>query len=316
MEKTIDMIDNNISSEIMKYAVKGKVKLIGSNSIRGLLFTNDLDIETQLKGSKEHIASLFKKYFVFKDSYFIDFKCGLDERLLYDGDYSNKSVKKYLNNPLIKKSVRDEIMKSKGEKRVDLIRNLYILRWTPADVRNGYIPLIDGSKKMLEDALLDDTICKLDFIIPIGDTYAEVSENYYFKQTKPNVKLLERDLKIDIEYYSHIDCMKSLKRLYSLLRLTQPDSSKIKLLEDFFNSSIGYLTKIKNDMLILVTLLDMKYINWGNAYNSVQSIKQRLSNVAGFKLNDMLTYKQFMTMLKIITDIIESESKLFLKKIY
>jgi hypothetical protein len=69
-------------------------------------------------------------------------------------------------------------------------------------------------------------------------------------------------------------------------------------------------------MLILVTLLDMKYIKWGNAYNSVQSIKQRLSNVAGFKLNDMLSYKQFMTMLKIITDIIESESKLFLKKIY
>jgi hypothetical protein len=316
MIKTLDMINDNVAKEIIKYAVKGKVKLIGSNSIRGLLFTNDLDIETDLKGSAKNISNLFQKNFKFKYSYFVDFKCGLDERLVYDGDYSKASINKYLKNPLIKSSTREDILKSKGEKQVELIRSLYILRWKPKDIQNGYVVLYDGTKKTLEDALLDDTIIKLDFIVPVGDTFAEVSENYYFKQTRPSDKTLKKELEDDIEYYSHIDCMKALKRLYSLLRLTNPESSKIKLLEDFFNSWVGYLTKIKNDMLIIKQLMELKYINWDKAYNSVQTIKQRLSNVKNIKMNDITDYKQFNSILDYITKIIDNNAKLFLKDIY
>ena len=63
--KDIDMINDKVKKEIIKYAVKGKVKLIGSNSIRGLLFTNDIDIETDLQGSPTAIANYFKKSFKF-----------------------------------------------------------------------------------------------------------------------------------------------------------------------------------------------------------------------------------------------------------
>jgi len=68
---------------------------------------------------------------------------------------------------------------------------------------------------------------------------------------------MEESLEDDIHYYSKCDSMKALKRLFSLLRIEGEKKNKERLekLVDFFNSEVGFLNKIKNELTILETLL-------------------------------------------------------------
>ena len=59
--KTQDMLNNKIGTLIEKFAVHGKVKLVGSQQRRGQLFTSDYDISTQLNGRPEVLARYFKE---------------------------------------------------------------------------------------------------------------------------------------------------------------------------------------------------------------------------------------------------------------
>ena len=51
--KTQDMLNAKIGALIERFAVHGKVKLVGSQQRRGQLFTSDYDILTQLNGRPE-----------------------------------------------------------------------------------------------------------------------------------------------------------------------------------------------------------------------------------------------------------------------
>ena len=276
--KTLDMIDNNVGDLIEKFAVKGKVKLIGSNQQRGLLFTSDYDIMTKLKGRAEILANYFKRVMQEipkKEYYFMDFKSGLDKRLIYDFDEDN--LKEYLKNPLIPKSYKNKILDAKGEDRVKLIRDLFILRWTPQDIMNGYVNLIDGAKYDLVDALQDNTIIKLDIIIPVGNMFAEVSENYIYRQDEPDTKQIIQDLADDIEKYRHKNTMKSLKRLYSIISLKNPDDKRLLKLEEFFNSQYGLINKVAGDFDLLLLLNEKHNIPWNKLYDNMQLLKERLA---------------------------------------
>lgn len=278
MSKTLDMIDNKISTIIHKFAVKGKVKLIGSNQYRGFLFTTDYDISTVLKGRAESLANHFKKVIQTipkKSYYFMDFKCGLDKRLIYDFDKND--LHEYLENPLIPKAYKEKIKDAKGEDQVKLIRDLFILRWTPSDITKGYVVLVDGKMYPLTEALQDDTIIKLDIVIPVGNSFAEVSENYYYKQSPEGNASLVQELSDDIEKYKHKNSMKALKRLFSILNLTSPKDSKKDVLEIFFNSQIGLINKVKNDLELLLSLTEKHFIHFDKIVANVQQLKERLA---------------------------------------
>lgn len=292
--KTIDMVDNTIGELVEKFAVKGKVKLIGSNQQRGLLYVSDYDIMTTIKGRAETLANYFKKVMEEipkKDYYFMDFKAGLDKRLVYDFDEDN--LKEYLQNPLISKSYKDKILKSKGEDKIKLIRDLFILRWTPHDIINGYVNLVDGSKYSLVDALQDDTIIKLDIIIPVGNMFAEVSENYIYKQEPTDTKQIIKDLSNDIEKYKYKNTMKSLKRLYSIISLKNPNDKRLLKLEEFFNSQYGLINKVANDLDVLLLLNEKHTIQWIKLYDNLQLLKERLA------LTDIVSKKQILKLNKI-----------------
>jgi hypothetical protein len=277
MSKTIDMIDTRIANLIHKFSVQGKVKLIGSSQYRGMLFTTDYDISTKLQGRAETLADHFKKVIQSipkKSYYFMDFKCGLDKRFIYDFD--KDSLNEYLQNPQIPKAYKDEIRQATGEEQVKLIRDLFILRWSPHDITRGYVLLIDGKHYSLEDALEDDTIIKLDIIIPVGNRFAEVSENYYYKQSP--TESITKQLADDIEKYKHNNSMKSLKRLYSILQKVNPTDSRLTVLRNFFNSEVGLINKVKNDLEMLLTLTDKHFISFDKIVANVQMLKENLSN--------------------------------------
>ena len=59
--KTTNMLNNKLGALIEKFAVHGKIKLVGSQQRRGQLFTSDYDIQTQLLGRPETLARYFKE---------------------------------------------------------------------------------------------------------------------------------------------------------------------------------------------------------------------------------------------------------------
>lgn len=336
--RSLSQINNETADIINLFAVRGKKRLIGSSSLRGIRYASDYDVETLLDGvSPTSIAHLFQKAYkeIGDDVWVIDFKCGYDERLIYDGDYSDKSLKKYLKNPLITAKQRREIMDAKGEDRIEKVRDLYILRWKHADVMNGYIKLVDGTKYPLVNAMMDKTTMKIDLVILVGNQFAEVSENYYIKidgktnYTKmPSKKELEADLEEDIQYYSNIDTFKSTKRLFSLLQMegVKKNKPKIDRLVQFFNSQVGFLNKIKNELGILETLLEQpKKPKWADVYANLQFIKEQISTIYNVPLNedvfkqiDSITEKSAQKDIRTLKDYfqekINTQSKDFIKK--
>lgn len=292
-ERKQNQINNAVGSLIERFAVKGKYKLIGSNSLRSTLYGSDYDVQTQLYECPNCILKHFQNAFIKAkkdESVFItDFKCGQDERLLYEGDYSAKSIKEYLKNPLIPKSIKPKILKATGETKMDLVRSLFVLRWKPEDVEKGKIKLIDGTYKDFQDCLLDPATIKIDLIKKVGDQFCEISENYYIKMksgksnypANPTKEDIEKSFQEDIQYYSTKNKFKALKRLFSLYLIEGDKEKEVEQMIEFFNGQVGYLNKIRSELEILEKVLtqDFRKPEWTDVKANLQFIKEQLSSV-------------------------------------
>lgn len=301
-EKTLQMVNNNVRKFINEFAIKGKYRLIGSNSLRAIHYASDYDVETQLRNmTPSLVAKRFKKQFYdakrSNNLWITDFKCGWDNRLVYRGDYTDASVKTYLQNSLIPKSYRERVMKATGEDRIDLIRDLYILRWKYDDIMRGSVRLFDGKYKQLVDCVLDKTPLKIDLIGKVGDLFTEISENYYIKigdkknyTALPTRQELESEYEDEIHYYASRDKFKALKRVFSLLQVEGEKGVRMENLVGFFNSEVGFLNKIKNELTILKALLeqDFRPVPYDDIRNNLQVIKEQIANVYQIKLDDKL----------------------------
>jgi hypothetical protein len=323
LEKSLEMVNNNTRKFINEFAIQGKYRLIGSNSLRSIKYASDYDVQTQLRNmTPSLVAKRFKKQFYdakrSDNLWIIDFKCGWDARLVYRGDYKDASVKVYLQNSLIPKSYREKVIKAKGEDRIDLIRDLYILRWKYDDIMRGSIRLFDGTYKQLVDCILDKTPLKIDLIGKVGDMFVEISENYYIKignrknyTHKPTREELESEYEDEIHYYASRDKFKALKRIFSLLQVEGEKGVRLDNLVTFFNSEVGLLNKIKNELIILKTLLeqDFRPVKREDIYNNLQVIKEQIANVYKisiddklFKMIDDLTAKNALEGIKYLID--------------
>ena len=300
-EKKTDEINDAITDAIKLFAVRGRWKLIGSNSLRSTQYGVDYDVETHL--SRNPAASLQQAYHQAKlnpDLYVIELKCGIDPRLFYDGDFSRASLETYLENPLIPEGARNEILavsEKDEEKRVYLVRDLFILRWLPEDVAEGRIALIDGSYRTLHDCLMDKTVAKVDLIMKVGVQFAEISENYYIRadadknyDDELSKSDKEKSLQEDIHYYAKTDRFKALKRLFSLYQMEGGHEKQLERLIEFFNGQVGFLYKIKNELRILQTLLENTFreVHWDDVRNNLQFIKEQLSQIYEVPLGDDL----------------------------
>mgnify|MGYP003651318664 CR=1 FL=1 len=257
--KSFKLLDKATADIIHKFSIQQKVKISGSAKYRGILYASDIDLTSDLSGRAEVLAKYFKDAFsnkaLLSKIIFADFKCGVDDRLVYDED--TMTLKQYLKNPLIKKSMKTKIMKASGKEREDLIRDLYILRWTPKQIVAGRIKLIDGTYKSFVSCLKDDTRIKFDFVFPNEGEFVEISEIYFYKEI-PMTKLETIESLIeDIKYYKSFNILKSMKRLFSLLELQNKNKKERQKLVQLFNSDIGFLNKIMNDLDLIVSIIDL-----------------------------------------------------------
>ena len=342
--KELTQINNETGDLIREFSIKGKYRLIGSNSLRAVSYGSDYDAESHLKGATpQTIARRFQQEFADAvadpNVWITDFKAGFDPRLVYRGDYSRESILKYVANPLIPESRKKAILDAKGEDQRELVRDLFILRWTPDEIAEGKKRLIDGTYRSLVEAVQDKTTLKIDLITLVGNQYLEVSINYYIRfangetnqEKQPDRKELETDLEDDIHYYSKRDSFKALKRLFSLLMLEgeTKHKEKIERLLEFFNGQVGYLNKIKNELTILEVVLTSKFRKpkWEDVEANLQFIKEQISTVYEIPLTDKLfdtinkatektVLRDVITLRDYFAGKINEASKAFLREIY
>ena len=147
------------------------------------------------------------------------------------------------------------------------------LRWKPEDLANGKILLKNGYK-YLEDCIKEDYLIKLDFVVVVGNTFAEVSQIYDTPyQSEKKKEQIEEELEEDIVTYTKKEnSMKALKRLYALLLLDKKKPPK--KLTTFFNSEYGLLNKVANDLELMIELKKKYPVN---LFNAIQNSKQQLA---------------------------------------
>ena len=323
-ERKVEQIDNAVGDVINQLAVKGRHRLIGSNSLRAMTYGADYDAEAYPKQDRcSAVARLIKEaYFKTKknpDVWITDFKSGWDDRLVYRGDFSKHSIEEYLENPLIPEAYKKKIMAASGDDQEKLINDLWKLRWDAPAMRRGWVKLIDGQKKYFKDAIMDLTPTKIDLIIKVGNQFAEVSENYYITcdgkknwNTSPSQADKEEEFEEEIRHYTKVNKFKALKRLFSLLRYEGEAKNKAKLdrLIEFFNSQVGYANKIKNELDVLEAVLEQpRKPKWKDVEANLQFIKEQFShlykidiNNSTFKYIDGITAKTALTKVRKLRD--------------
>lgn len=300
-ERKVSQINNAVGEVINQLAVKGRHRLIGSNSLRAIKYGADYDAEAYPKQDRcSAVARLIKEaYFKTKKNpnvWITDFKAGWDDRLVYRGDFSKHSVEEYVENPLIPADYKKKILDATGDEQEKLINDLWKIRWDAPSMKRGWVKLIDGRTKMLKDAIMDLTPVKIDLIIKEGNQFAEVSENYYITcdgkknwNTTPDQEEKEQEFEEEIRYYTKVNKFKALKRLFSLLRYEGEEKNKAKLdrLVEFFNSDVGYANKIKNELDILEKLLEQpRKPKWKDVSANLQFIKEQFSHLDTIDINN------------------------------
>ena len=254
----------NITDVFDTLTINGEYQIIGSASLEKIKYNSDYDLQEFIK-DKSGDDILTKIYKHFKDkfkfcmknkNYFIpDFKCGIG----LDGEplrWDYKAMMKGINNGIT-----------------------------------------------FQQALLMKSTIKMDMIVLIDKIYTEFSENYYFKlgkdsnyykdETKNPKTSIEKSLN---EYlYTH-NFWKALKRLFSILLLDKKkNKTKLIKLMDYFNSDIGLINKCKNELDILLIVLEQKFRK-----PNINDIKYNISIINEWGVNAGLNNSFFTKFLSLL----------------
>jgi len=201
------------------------------------------------------------------------------------------------------------------------------LHWTYNEIMK-----MKKGKVTLEEAINEkNTIFKIDVVLHVDGKFVAVTELYM----KPNddsltkEELSESVAKDMNEYFQSGNYFKALKRLLSFLRLTNPKSKTIDALVAFFDSNVGLANAIKNDLEVMVELLDSKQrhkkVPLEIVSETIQTLKQQLNSVFLIKISDSMFHqfdeaskKPTVTKLQKIVDELKTEvneyTHQFLKK--
>jgi len=326
--KSISMMNKQVQDVADKISIHSTYKLLGSNSYRGMIYPSDVDLFSPDKTKETSMWLFFKNLFTSKeyvrgDFLFMDFKAGLNHALLFDEE---ENVASYLerNKSVIPKDIQDGIKNSRGEERQDLMKDLYVLRWTPDEIIKGEKTVYGGSKISFENAVKDDTIIKLDVAVPTGYTFIDLTEVYTF-QNKPISKAeMIRQLEEDVSFYSRRNTLKSMKRMYSVLKVNNTNKKMQKQLVDIFNSPLGAMNKLKNDIDYFIAVCEKHTIAWDVIQMNLQMFKHTYFNFEDSqpmfsKKIDDASKKDFIKILEELSDalriIINQKAKIELEKL-
>jgi len=141
------------------------------------------------------------------------------------------------------------------------------IRWNKEDIERGF-QVIEDVKIMFVDCLQEKSTIKLDAITLINGLFHEFSEIYFitfgdYKTYEPEYTKkvnIENSLLKDVKaYIEKGNYLKSLKRLFAYLRISEKDPALLQSLVDYFNSSVGELSSYKSDLELVTIMISQTF---------------------------------------------------------
>jgi len=318
--------DDNHKKSILR---KGKYRVVGSQSLRAIPYDDKYELSGGKSGGDgEALAQVLQEAYAdalnHPDYTITDFHAGLDDRLFYRGDYTKNSVDEYLeeHKHLIPIRKASSVRKLSGEDLIKQIRSLYLLRWSPCEVRKGKKKMIDGKVKQLKDAVLDKTPIKIDILGKIGDQFVEVTETISLDGYTATEQDQMGDVEDEVHFFSQNNCFKALKRFYSALQLhpEKENEPAMAKMEEFFNSQMGILNKIRNELGVVEKILTHNQPKYNEVLANLEHIKKSVPQEDGvFSTFTDMTEDNALTKVREMIDylggILNDHSRVFLKSI-
>lgn len=224
-EKKVLKILSITEYDLIGSSIDNNIKYKSDVDAQEFINLNNNDIETYNK-ILLHFQNIFKSFEDNNNIYIIDFKCGV-------------------------------------------LSGNYPIRWNKQNIKDGFI-IIEDIKINFIDCLQEQSIIKIDIIaIEKDNLFHDITYNYYFKfkkfDTNPrNMSFDEitNSLILDVKNYRNEGkYYKSLKRLYSLYKLSNVNEIKKGLLLSIINSKIGKLNKLANHLSLIVEVINNKFKN-------------------------------------------------------
>ena len=152
------------------------------------------------------------------------------------------------------------------------------LRWDLNEIHHK-----ENNGVSFEEALKQKGIIKMDIVALIGSRFVEITEVYNIKlKGTSNMDYSKEKVINDIleEYKDMVkdgNYMKSLKKMFSLVKLHDPNDKKLDVLMDYFNSPIGFLYRCKADLETILLILNYRKFEINEIRNSLQVLKEQVS---------------------------------------
>ena len=235
--------DNRLKELFTKIALNKGYKIVGS--ARTNLFFGDYDLNSLLnyqgRNAETKIYNEFKKIFKFVKQ--------------YDGIWITDF-----------KVGEDET----GE----------ALRWNEKNMKNN-----NNNGYTFQEALQQKSTIKIDITLLLDDKFIEITDNYFFSindyKTFDNLSKNEMTRNLKEKYIKYLDknaYLKALKRLKSILQIDGKNKKEVEVLNELFNSKVGYLYTIWSEISVISQLLDLnKKVSNEDLYNAIQRMKEDIS---------------------------------------
>ena len=194
------------------------------------------------------------------------------------------------------------------------------LRWDTNSIMIG-----ENNGVSFTDAVKMQSMIKIDIITVINSRIIEISEVYsIIINGKTNSKSsTKNEIKNDIiiEYKDKIrngDYFKSLKKVYSIIRLENENDGRLLILDKYLNSEIGLLYRIKSDLETIILIINRgKKFETDVIIQSLNLMNEQLSNYDVENIIETILKTKREKMEKIIVkqvDIIKSVLNIDAKK--
>nr|WPF46693.1 MAG: hypothetical protein [Lake Baikal virophage 9] len=246
INKTKDDFNERLQDVFKLMSIQGKYNIVGSSTLKGILYASDIDLNEKTKVSKKHpfeyvydtFVDKFKKAKSNPNMYITDFKAGVDEK--------GEPIKWTYDTLLENKDLFIKCLHTKSMIKLDII---FLLNGVYVDITEVYFLQI-GNFKTYDDKELDSK----SILNELKKSYDEcIKEKMYFK---------------------------ALKRLNSIMNMEHNNNKKkTTKITAFFNSQSGLLYKCYSDLQILLTLINNNFRKppIQSIKDNLQIIKQMLS---------------------------------------
>ena len=168
---------------------------------------------------------------------------------------------------------------------VSKLDKIVITDFKIGDKRWSYDDIMSKEKDGMsfDDALNIKGIIKLDIIALINGRFYEITEVYQMCfNGKCNIEYKKDEIIKDLvdEYKlktNEGNYMKAIKKMYSIIKIKNPNDPKLDVLLEYFNSPIGLLYRNKSELETLSIVLDNDKFNLDDVRFSLESIKEQVS---------------------------------------